>query len=323
MNNELSTWHYYICNATLKAMPDDKTIGDTFGCGEDHFLLELFDITEYVYSLVEKCHARGFQQKVVAIYEIPELIADVFWEYVNSFRSVKDYDVPKPDDIKQKLNDVVNSQFNCYSPKVEYPFLAVKVTEDQFRCIGVSTAHLTEDCKQALSFATHSNMVFERDTGWIVKLYDEDKYNHEMPLTPRIKSIMKTALKAGFRMIEFDGAAQEHDYLSPFTLNGFSFDEIIEQVKRYCTKTKREDSVALIDKALAKAKTDDQFAEDFQKLLLLGSTVEYRDIFESFGDYWSGLCDHSNAVNHIDSAMHAIKRNELEEQIQFFNSLHN
>ena len=94
-------------------------------------------------------------------------------------------------------------------------------SDDQYKCIAISTIHLNEHCKSALSaLAAHTNMVFERDTGWFVKLYDELEYNLEMPnsacyelgeIPSQLATIYSAALSAGYRMIEFDSEAEAYN----------------------------------------------------------------------------------------------------------------
>ncbi len=98
-------------------------------------------------------------------------------------------------------------------------------SEDQYKCIALSTSHLDKDsCKALEELSDNSHMVFERDTGWFVKLYDELDYNLELPSGGRnidkfpsqLTKIYTSALSAGFRMIEFDQDAQVHDSFETF-----------------------------------------------------------------------------------------------------------
>lgn len=100
--------------------------------------------------------------------------------------------------------------------------LAAKMLQepDQYACIAISTAALTDFDKKKLSkeYAnvwTTGGMFMQRDNGWLVKLYEEyemveQMFEHAGKIDPdyyNIKKICLLAHEAGYRMVEFDSAA--------------------------------------------------------------------------------------------------------------------
>lgn len=110
--------------------------------------------------------------------------------------------------------------------------------------------------------------------------------------------------------------------------NTLSFDETIHQLTDVLTKTRRSSSLALLEKALAVAEVNPEYRDKLGDALLKGSTRECRDVFERFGEYWQTYQEgfppfpHRDAVNGIDSTMHAIKLElvcpgAIQEAIEF------
>jgi len=100
--------------------------------------------------------------------------------------------------------------------------------------------------------------------------------------------------------------------------NPYSAEETIKRLQDLLTttSTKRshhKDALALLEKAVSKAGIDKAYAAEMDEALTKGSTIEMRDLFSPFGDYWAPskgtypFYPHSDAVNAIDSAMHIIK----------------
>lgn len=93
-------------------------------------------------------------------------------------------------------------------------------TRDQYKVIGVSTAHLTtSDMLEltAISFSdTGNSMVFSRDSGFIQKLFKEQEYNTNPSMSDSYNHILKTIHEAGFLMVEFDSAAEIHSCFQEF-----------------------------------------------------------------------------------------------------------
>jgi len=50
-------------------------------------------------------------------------------------------------------------------------------------------------------------MVMERDTGFLVKLYDDVEYFADEPYSDNLRGLLMSAHQAGFRMMEFDSDA--------------------------------------------------------------------------------------------------------------------
>lgn len=107
------------------------------------------------------------------------------------------------------------------------------------------------------------------------------------------------------------------------------FKERLSLLKYYLTSIRRPDALELLEKAISKANSDVEYAQVMLDTVLNGSTIEYRELFSPFGDYWAPHRSqfphypHLDAVNCIDSAMHSIKRDEVEESIEFYNNQHN
>lgn len=82
--------------------------------------------------------------------------------------------------------------------------------EEQYRVIAISTGHLTEEDISALEIAaddSDENMVLERDTGFFIKLYEDDEdggINLRHGHSDTIQTLIQWCHAAGFRMIEFD-----------------------------------------------------------------------------------------------------------------------
>lgn len=111
--------------------------------------------------------------------------------------------------------------------------------------------------------------------------------------------------------------------------NTHSLNSTVNKLHQYLTAVKRPVALSLLKKAEDKAKIDEDYAKQMESALLHGSTIEYRELFSAFGDYWAMTHDeipryrHADAVNLIDSAMFHIKNGDTEEAIEFFNLMHN
>lgn len=110
----------------------------------------------------------------------------------------------------------------------------------------------------------------------------------------------------------------------------YTLAEALDKLRYVLTATRLDDSLALLDKAISKASEDESYAKAMEDALLRGSTIEWRDLFSAFGDYWAGpraefpFYPHSDAVNAIDSSLGAIKYDTirpgaLQESIDFRN----
>ncbi|OHY88925.1 hypothetical protein BJD16_06215 [Aeromonas sobria] len=71
--------------------------------------------------------------------------------------------------------------------------------------------------------------------------------------------------------------------------------------------------MALLEKAVTKARDDEGYAKQFEEALLRGSTIEIRECLSCFGDYFERSRDappyypHHDAVNGIDCALYAMQ----------------
>ena len=90
---------------------------------------------------------------------------------------------------------------------------ATDIHQDQYKCIGLSTSHLTRDDKDKLTrtAATDCGMIMERDTGYFIKLYVEKEYALDLidNLSQEAQDVIMACHEAGFRLIEFDRDADE------------------------------------------------------------------------------------------------------------------
>ena len=66
------------------------------------------------------------------------------------------------------------------------------------------------------------------------------------------------------------------------------------------TSRKWADGVQLLNLAVAKADIDQTYADELQNLFDKYSTIDAREVFGCFGDYWKSL-KHQNAIDSIDS----------------------
>lgn len=112
--------------------------------------------------------------------------------------------------------------------------------------------------------------------------------------------------------------------------NPYPMQESLAKLRFYLKATLQNDGLELLEKAVTKADEDSQFARDFENTILFGSTLEYRELFSHFGNYWESprstfpFYPHTDAVNAVDSAMHKVKLGlVLEEVAAEYNWLHN
>ncbi|WP_017408490.1 hypothetical protein [Aeromonas hydrophila] len=94
--------------------------------------------------------------------------------------------------------------------------------------------------------------------------------------------------------------------------NPYTLEETLEKLRHSLTAVSNEDALTLLEKAITKASDDRSYAKQFEETLLQGSTVEIRECFGCFGDYFGRSRDsppyypHHDAVNSIDCALYAI-----------------
>lgn len=110
--------------------------------------------------------------------------------------------------------------------------------------------------------------------------------------------------------------------------NHLSLGETLNKLRYMLTETERMESLALLEKAVSKAQENPCYAREMAEAMLCGSTVELRELLSAFGDYFEPprsefpFYPHHDAVNGIDSAMGAIKFDQLrpgamQERITF------
>lgn len=97
----------------------------------------------------------------------------------------------------------------------------IATTDDEYRTVCVSTAHLRSEDIKALDALCETNMVMHRDTGFFVKLYEDiDHYDMSLPgaenskyrlLSDECLTILRDAHDAGYRMVEFDSDAEKYE----------------------------------------------------------------------------------------------------------------
>ncbi|MGL6627655.1 hypothetical protein [Aeromonas jandaei] len=94
--------------------------------------------------------------------------------------------------------------------------------------------------------------------------------------------------------------------------NPYSLEATIEKLRDGLAATSSEDALALLEKAVTKARDDEGYAKQFEETLLRGSTIEIRECLNCFGDYFGRSRDsppyypYHDAVNGIDSTLYAI-----------------
>lgn len=94
--------------------------------------------------------------------------------------------------------------------------------------------------------------------------------------------------------------------------NPYTLEETLEKLRHGLTAASNEDALTLLEKAVTKARDDEGYAKQFEDTLLQGSTIEIRECFGCFGDYFDHSRDappyypHHDAVNGIDCALYAM-----------------
>jgi hypothetical protein len=95
--------------------------------------------------------------------------------------------------------------------------------------------------------------------------------------------------------------------------NPYALEETLGKLRHGLAAVSNEDALVLLEKAVTQAGDDQIYAKQFEETLLQGSTVEIRECFSCFGDYFERSRDappyyypHHDAVNGIDCALYAI-----------------
>lgn len=103
-------------------------------------------------------------------------------------------------------------------------------TDDQYKCIGINTVHLSENDIKYLEQCAENDksitigktdfaFVTSRQEGFFIKCYSDEyqEFSPELDLPcDELFNIVKVAILAGFHMIEFDCDATVYDTLSTF-----------------------------------------------------------------------------------------------------------
>ncbi len=94
--------------------------------------------------------------------------------------------------------------------------------------------------------------------------------------------------------------------------NPYTLEATIEKLRDGLAATSSEEALALLEKAVTKARDDQVYSDLLESTLLHGSTVEIRECLSCFGNYFERSRDappyypHHDAVNGIDCALYAI-----------------
>ncbi|WP_265453103.1 hypothetical protein [Aeromonas salmonicida] len=94
--------------------------------------------------------------------------------------------------------------------------------------------------------------------------------------------------------------------------NPYSLEETLEKLRHGLAAASNQGALALLEKAVTKARDDRVYAKRLEETLLQGSSIEIRECLSCFGDYFERSRDalpyypHHDAVNGIDCAFYAI-----------------
>jgi hypothetical protein len=94
--------------------------------------------------------------------------------------------------------------------------------------------------------------------------------------------------------------------------NPYALEETLGKLRHGLAAVSNEEALALLEKAVTKARDDEGYAKQFEEALLRGSTIEIRECLSCVGDYFERSRDappyypHHDAVNGIDCALYAI-----------------
>lgn len=111
--------------------------------------------------------------------------------------------------------------------------------------------------------------------------------------------------------------------------NPFTLEQTLVKLRHYLSAIQRQDGLELLEKAVNKAQSDEQYADRMEEALLRGSTVQCRDLFSDFGEYFEKpraafpFHPHHDAVNIIDTAMFHIKIGDEKQAVDDYNLMHN
>jgi hypothetical protein len=92
-------------------------------------------------------------------------------------------------------------------------------SKDTYKVISISTSHISNEDRIKLDVYSNDkncNMIMNRDSGWFIKLYDDESANEEHGLSAPLTTLLNVCLNLGFRMIEFDCDATVYESLASF-----------------------------------------------------------------------------------------------------------
>lgn len=80
MYDQISVFHYYLCSEVLDNLPEDKSIADILGYGEDCFVQELYEYSKLFFELVNNAVKKGCMFRGVPVYDVSEELGRDFWK---------------------------------------------------------------------------------------------------------------------------------------------------------------------------------------------------------------------------------------------------
>jgi hypothetical protein len=76
---------------------------------------------------------------------------------------------------------------------------------ESYKCLAISTAHITKlDSNRLSDLSGTSSMIFKRETGFFMKLYEGSSLNCKKQYSKELNKIIRWAIKNDYRMIEID-----------------------------------------------------------------------------------------------------------------------
>ena len=89
---------------------------------------------------------------------------------------------------------------------------------ETYTVIALSTSHIKDEDRYWLSYlADKKEMIFERDTGYFIKFYEELELNDYIwEIRPHLRTLITWCHNKGFRMLELDRDAPTQKTLTNF-----------------------------------------------------------------------------------------------------------
>ena len=105
-------------------------------------------------------------------------------------------------------------------------FNELATSDDSYKCLGISTSHITEDDSTRLEeLCEDCDQIVERKFGFIIKFLEEaedassenyDHFNNVWGFPEVVVSLITVAYRAGYRAIEFDADAKVYSNLPTY-----------------------------------------------------------------------------------------------------------